>query len=220
MYYLPDDDDEDDYFPLIQYDQLVDYRPKELTTLTGKRGTTAQSMFQTRLPVTMMVVDHEGVKHTIRSSDVVTSETIQHVNDTGAVCQEWFVGYMDLSTGGFGEYRDNGASWVLDEFFMTNWWEGYVWNNDTGVPTGRNPSFVPSNTSTYPFLCGLPYSVWPSTIGKAIQTAIDSGDIDDYDADYEARELLSAAGMAQWVAMSINGDQGLFDDDDFVVGNV
>jgi len=121
---------------------------------------------------------------------------------------EWFVGSYSLQTWEFSEYRDNGVSWVLEEFFMTNWWEGYVWNGTDGTVTSRNESFVPSNVSTYPFLCSIP----PTLLGDTFANNL-------YDDD-QLYEKMKGTYMAQYIAMFVEPD--LFyraDDDDLAVND-
>ena len=73
---------------------------------------------------------------TVKAAEVVTQATLDHVKNTEAVCDEWLAGYYDMFDGSVGEYKDNGVSWVFDEFLMTNWWESYIW--DGSRPTARN----------------------------------------------------------------------------------
>jgi len=66
-----------------------------------------------------------------------------------------------------GNYSENDIAWVYEEFLMTNWWEGYTWDGE--IPTGRNASFVPSNVSTYPFVCAPPSNVMNTIFGDEIK---------------------------------------------------
>ena len=171
---------------------------------------TVPSAFHHKHPITVTIGDQNGTIHRIDANEAATDTVREHANRTGAVCQDWFVGSYDLGTGELADYRDNGVSWVIEEFFMTNWWEGYVWDVSTGIPTGRNTSFVPSNESTYPFLCGLPPSVWDDTIGDILAA---SGIDDDNSVFRYAPRVVRPAQMVMWVALSLLDIEGGYDND-------
>jgi len=172
--------------------------------------TTLPSVFHHKHPITVTIGDQNGTIHRIDANEAATDTVREHANRTGAVCQDWFVGSYDLGTGELADYRDNGVSWVIEEFFMTNWWEGYVWDVSTGIPTGRNTSFVPSNESTYPFLCGLPPSVWDDTIGDIIAAG---GIDDDYSGFYYSEKIIAPVALIAWVSVNIYDTEGILDDD-------
>lgn len=89
------------------------------------------------------------------------------------MCSEWIVGYYNVSDGSVADVSDAGISWVLQEFFVSNWWEGYVWNGQRA--TGRNTNFVPSNTSTYPFLCSVPPAALEANLDQIVDSYYDDG---------------------------------------------
>lgn len=129
-----------------------------------------------------------GARQVLRAHEVVTQATLDHAEATGAVCNEWAVGRLNVSDGTVGRYDDTGMNVVLEEFFVTNWWEGYIWNGNN--PLGRNASFVPSGVSTFPFLCSLPPSAISATMGNKVSVYYD---------DFYLNKMASSGTLAQWV---------------------
>jgi len=99
---------------------------------------------------------NEIISNTIEAKDAVSPEVMEYVT-ANSRCATWLVGAVNLTDGTFADYRDSGFPWYMEEFLMSNWHEGYIWENYTW-PIARNTSFVPSNLSTYPFLCSPPMS--------------------------------------------------------------
>lgn len=121
-----------------QLDRQID-RPggfdwEQITMSAGVRGFPAPSLFDFVDSPTVSIVDAAtGARTVLRARDAVTQATVDYVNETGAICNEWLAGAVNVSDGSVEDYRNStvnsSINWVLEEFFMTNWYEGYEWSD-------------------------------------------------------------------------------------------
>lgn len=164
-------------------------------------------MFEYNEPTTISVIDAaSGNQTALRARDFVSNELQAYINKTGAVCTDWLAGYFNLSDGTIGDYRDNGVSWLFEEFFQTNWYEGYIWDGRSA--TARNMSFVPSNKSTYPFLCTIPPAVANELVGDYVASMED-----DSLRYYYIPNSVQTSSLLRWIQFSLHSDE--FDVDYF-----
>lgn len=166
---------------------------RERVAIAGNvTGIRMPSMFDFVASPSAAIVDvNTGEVTVLRAHEAVTQATRDHVEATGAVCSEWAIGSINVSDGTVGLYNETGMNVVLEEFFVANWWEGYVWNGTN--PTSRNTSFVPSGVSTFPFLCSVP----PAALEANLDLLVAANHQDNMDL------IANPTGLAQWLSAYI-----------------